>query len=71
MSNLKAIALTDDIIANLTKARDEMQAQHDETIAMFKGAEERLVSFQIGRVKLIVLDAIATAATSFRAILPL
>lgn len=33
MSNLKAIALTDEMIANLTRARDEMQAQHDETIA--------------------------------------
>jgi len=33
MSNLKVIALTDEMIARLTVARDEMQKRYDETIA--------------------------------------
>jgi len=33
MSNLKVIALTDEMIAWLTVARDEMQKRYDETIA--------------------------------------
>ena len=41
MSNLKAIALTDEMIANLTRARDEMQARHDETIAAIGAQAEK------------------------------
>jgi hypothetical protein len=33
MSNLKVIALTDEMIAQLTSARDEMQRRRDETVA--------------------------------------
>lgn len=33
MRNLKVIALTDEMIARLNSARDEMQKRHDETVA--------------------------------------
>jgi len=39
MSNLMVIALTDEMIARLSAARDEMQKRHDETMAQQAGVK--------------------------------